>query len=55
MVNNIGREKYFKSLFIKNTLKTSTEYDSFQEILDLPKLTHYNMMLCDDNLTKKEV
>lgn len=38
------------SLFTKNTSKTSMEYASFLEILELPKLTH-DMMLCDSMVT----
>ena len=38
-----------KSPFTRNTPKTSTEYASYLETLDLQKLTEYNMMLCEDN------
>ena len=42
-----------KSIYksIRNS-KTSTEYATFLEILDLLKLTHNNMMLCEGNSTE---
>ena len=45
--------KYYKSLFRKNTLKPLTEYASFLETLDLPKSPHDNIMLCEGNITEK--
>ena len=45
--------EYFKSLFTKSFSKNS-EYASSLKTLDLPKLTHNNMMLRESKLTERE-
>lgn len=61
VVDEISEEKkhffelneHFKSLFTKSFSKNS-EYASSLKTLDLPKLTHNNMMLRESKLTERD-